>query len=132
MKSTRIIGRLGDVDPIEYGGGVVFTDGSHRWIEYTYGQEGEDFEGRTLTHVLPVYRVDIPDDVFMDLEWVDINGVASSIGVAVHELDKAGSSDKVGDRAWAVEAIAGYYGWTELDSYPMQHSLGVIEANWRL
>lgn len=38
----RKLGSIGDVNPIEYGGGYVFEDkGQQPWIEYTYGLEDE-------------------------------------------------------------------------------------------
>jgi hypothetical protein len=43
------LGAVGDVNPIEYGGGFVFgAPGQDPWIEYTYGLESEAPKGVRL------------------------------------------------------------------------------------
>ncbi len=129
-RDNRIIGHLGDVDSVEYGGGKVFTDGFHRWLEYTYGREDESFDDISLEK-LQVFQVDIDDDVFDTHDWVNVEGLASYTGIAPEDILLAAKGTVV-ERAQVLEDIGSYYGWVELDSYPMMLSVQELEDRWKL
>ncbi len=128
----RALGQLGDVNPIEYGGGFVLrcTGG---------GREGRaTHEIEIAPHAeeesdpITVYRVEVPDDVFREYSWARASDVAQMIGTDTSTLvgDMGLSRDPV-QRARAVEAIADYYGWHELDQYPLKLSRSELRRRWR-
>ena len=130
MKDARIIGRLGDVNPTEYGGGVVFTDGKHRWLEYTHGRESLSWDDPNVEK-LEVYQVDIEDDVFDWHDWVKVDDLASYTGLDSEDITRA-SRGTVSERARLLEDIASYYGWNELDQYPISFGTVELEERWGL
>lgn len=143
MKGIRrvIIGRLGDVNPIDYGGGVVVRvhqgGRSHLILEHTYGMESEHPEAAGLSDakeraaMLTVYRRDIADDVMADLSWVNWQAVITSQGAHPSTLQKdARSSDPV-LRALVYEMVASHYGWGELDTSPIVLTNAELRRRWK-
>jgi len=139
MRGHKIHGTVGDADPIEWGGGVVFrvTEGRdyagrkmkpYYVVEYT---DGLDWEGADPER-MEVYRVPVEPDFFGWNDWVDVDDVADSIGIDAAALARLGRSRTVMDRVEALIAVAGYYGWHELDSYPLTLSSDEIEERWEL
>jgi hypothetical protein len=195
------LGAVGDVNPIEYGGGFVFgAPGQDPWIEYTYGLESEAPKGVRLNDTrvdtwferdranvalyavtpedenalivewwdddvqqavtdgflnprnwhgsafeyakdrgllegferLQVYREEIPRDVFAYNDWADVEDVAATTGQDPDKLLAAGKSRKIMDRVYALECIAGHYGWDELDQYPLTLTAKELERRWGL
>jgi hypothetical protein len=129
-----IIGSVGDVNPIEYGGGVVFDTEHGPVLEYTRGLEDEevdeDDEGATE---LSLYRVDIEEDALEHLNWVkpgDLKSIAQTMDRSVKELRKAAKSEDVMQRVSFYEDVAGYYGWENLDSYPFKITARELEQRW--
>ena len=127
----RVLGRLGDVNPIEYGGGFVLscTGGgrSGRSYEIEIAPFGEEDEGDQIS----VYRTDVPDNVWEDVNWANVRDVASGIGADPDELLRAGSSSSPMERASVVQEIANYYGWENFDSYPERYSAKELRSRWR-
>lgn len=133
----RVIDTLGDVNPIEYGGGFVLSCTGGGRGERTYeieiapdaGEEAD--EGSPIT----VYRVDVPDDVWGYYSPMSSGftpeKLAPTIGANVRELRAAGSSQNVMDRVSALEAIAATWGWHELDSDPLQLTPAELRRRWR-
>lgn len=202
IKGAKIVGRIGDVNPIDYGGGVVFKSKSEEpWIEYTYGLEGADEPDISKTRIetwferdrarvalygpdsdepivewidgavqeavddgfldpkdwhesayqyadetglleenwpVLIYRINVPVDVFAKFDWADAAEIADSIGLYAEDeyadrtLIGLGRSRKIMTRVSVIEDIAGYYGWHELDQYPLMLTIGEIERRWRL
>lgn len=145
----REVGTIGDVNPTEYGGGVVYQDGDHVWLEYIEEPTEEDLEhaqrasgGRTRGgHATPhaermalsrklwtVYRVDL-DDLAGALEWVDWKAIANSTGGSVAEYKRMlhGSPQ---ERALVADDVAHAHSWYELDNYPLKLSLREVEARF--
>jgi len=134
---AKKITSVGDVNPIEYGGGFVYSEDGNRWIEYTSGVEDvEDapmegdpgYEDIKLT----VYLVAVEDDVFGWHSWAKIADIARTSGYAKQDLKAAGKSSKLRDRVWATEAIAGMWGWYELDNYPITLTVAELGERWKL
>lgn len=130
------LGTIGDVNPIEYGGGIVFApkeEGYSPTLEVTYGLDDdsvnviEDDEGSTK---LKLYRVDIADDASTDLSWVDWEGVARSIGSTESQLLKEARSKDLMARVYAYESAAGYYGWQTFDSRPLDITARELDGRW--
>lgn len=127
-RSPRIVHRFGDVNPLEYGGGVVFATKDGYALERTGGLEDE---GETPSH-MTVYGVSIPEDVFAWYDWANADSIAETIGSDAATLAKLGRSKLVKDRVRAIEDIAGYHGWYELDQYPITLTLRELKKRWKL
>ena len=128
--SNRIVGRIGDVNPTEYGGGVIFSDGKLRWLEYTHGRESMSWDDPEVEE-LEVYQVDIEDDVLDDHDWVDLVNLSGYTGLDEEELLEQ-AKGTLAERAQLLSDIASYYGWHELDSYPITFGAVELEERWRL
>jgi len=130
------LGSIGDVNPIEYGGGFIFKCKDpgrppHYLIEYTYGEETD---GKTLT----LYRADIPEggeEFWRHFDWTsspeNIRQLSRSLDIEEDDLIALGTSQDPVKRAYAIWEIANYYGWHELDQYPIQVSPSELRRRWR-
>ena len=128
------IGSVGDVNPVDYGGGYVFYNLAQRdfYLEYTYGLEDGREHGEEHKPV-EVYQIDLERTAAQfvrDHDWVDWGNVASSTGQPV---DTYTNLDKLADpnyRAWVIYDAASHYGWHEFDSYPIRMSPSALEKRW--
>ena len=128
----------GDATPFVYGGGVVYVDdkGNATWTVWPFIEEDipepdTDDEGNAIygDETSPVFQIDVPKDVFADLNWVDVADIASSVG-STKELKKLGRSKNVMERVRVLEDIAGYHGYQNLDAYASQMTLSEIEGKY--
>jgi hypothetical protein len=143
MKGIRrvIIGRIGDVNPIDYGGGVVVRvhqgGKSHLILEHTYGMESEHPEAAGLTDakeraaLLTLYRADIADDVKAHLDWVDWNAVRASSGVNLATIAHDATAKDPVLRALVYELVASHYGWGVIDTGPLVLSNAELRKRWK-
>lgn len=143
----RELGTVGDVNPIDHGGGFIFSAPGQNgpWIEYTHGLSDDDREipdewlddgepnPAYLAQRVTVYRVDLETNgkaLLSSLSWVDIGAVERSCGYA--ETDNPYRRLRTArERASLVEDVAGYYGWHELDPYPLEMSLAELRERWK-
>lgn len=133
--ANKVLGTVGDVNPIEHSGGIVVETEYGPQLEYTPGFEpehgyDEDDEGATM---LTIYQVSIQDDVLKDLNWVkpdDLKSIASYTGGSASELRKLSKSSDVMDRVRVYEDVASYYGWHNLDSYPLKITADELSERW--
>ena len=103
--------RTGDVDPITYGGGVVkSTEYGIRFFFWDTSDEEVENE------IFSVSVVDVPEDVFEEYDWVDIEGFSRFLGVSVEEIRECGKGD-LASRVWVLEELSSY---TTLDNEPMK------------
>jgi hypothetical protein len=123
---SKKIGSIGDVNPIEYGGGVVFDTEYGPIIEYTYGLEDESDDANEMD----VYQVSVARSVWDDLNWAYEMEIAEVTGIQLRKLVKMGKSKDVMDRVAAYEAAASVYGWHELDQYPVKLTAKELEQRW--
>jgi len=135
--NVAVVGTLGDVNPLQYGGGVIFVrrktlsspTGQSPWIEFVGESRGEDEDedsNRT------VYRVDIPSDVAEAYDWIDWAQLARYPGTTEDELIEQARSRDVSTRARLIELIGDYYGWRSLDDHPMELTGRELEERWGL
>ncbi len=117
------LGTIGDINPIEYGGGIVYKEYDSLCLEFTHGIEEDE---KTAT----VYRIPIEEDIFDDLCWVDLEDVASCCGYEVEEIEAFGRDKDPVVRAQVLADIGGYYGFHELDYYPLVLSVDDLETRW--
>lgn len=122
--ARRYIGVIGDVNPIEHQGGVIYDAGYGPHLLYfqPWSDEGDD--------MVSVYEIPIGDDVLEDLSWVDWNEVADFIGMDESELRSHARSDNVHARASTVEAVGSYYGFGELDPQVIDVTYEHAEDKW--
>jgi hypothetical protein len=70
-----------------------------------------------------VYQIEIPEDVFEEFDWVSPAEMSDSIDESAEELEELGRDPDVRARVRAVWSIASYFGWHELDHYPLDLSM---------
>lgn len=119
-QALEIIGTIGDVNPLDYGGGFVYRDKvgacSLEWYE---PEDDSDEESDIIC-----YRVDID---YGAESWMDLPAVAKS-------ADHADIAEAIEDdsnpmrRALAFWSVAGHWGWHELDHYPLRLTRAEAEA----
>jgi hypothetical protein len=125
-EATKFYGIIGDVNPIDHDGGVVYQNGEDQSPEVLYFQGWHDDEGPRVT----VSSFNVEDNVLEDLPWVDWDSVASCIGMDVEELKGYAVSDNVLARAQVYESVAAHSGFGELDTYPRHMSLEEAEKEY--
>ncbi len=103
----KILGRIGDSNPVDYGGGII-RDCGHG-PELLYFQPWGD--------KVSVYSFYIKKDAISDLDWVDFDEVASFMGIQKEEIEQAGKSENIINRASVYESVGMYYGFYNLDFY---------------
>ena len=94
----------GDVNPFEYGG--AWFDGEE--IVYTPGLEHVD------SNYVFVFRFDGDRDPANE-KWIELNKVASLVGLSLDEFRKKSFQDQWID-------VGYYYGFYELDSFPCKYN----------
>jgi hypothetical protein len=138
MHMPRKIGSIGDVDPVNYGGGYIFTAARSGgpWVEYFDGLESvapDADEDEDLDLGVTVYRVDLHEDAKRFLswfDWVEWEKVASSTGQDAEDYTNLTNLRTAQGRALAIQDAAGYYGWHEFDQDPLQLTLGKLKQHW--
>ena len=131
---TRKLGILGDVSPIEHGGGyVLVANDGDPYLEYFEGLESireDEIDLDNPDHLklkATIYHCDIPkcdSDFVAEFDWIDWGNVESCIGgdLAIGNTQQ---------RAAAIVDIASYYGWFEVDQYPLELTLGELIKRWK-
>jgi len=105
--ATTYFGVIGDMNPIDHGGGVVFDAGEGSGPCMTYFQP---WEGN-----VSVYTIFIGEDVGSELDWTDWAGLASWSGIEESEMKEHAVSPNVLARASVYESVGGYHGFANLD-----------------
>lgn len=134
-RDGTVVERVGDVDPLTYGGGTVFEDDDGGFtLEYTYGPtDDEDYEEDDENYEHTVYRVDLHQslaDFLAYNDWADLDDVGRSVGATAQELRQC--SETTLGRARLAEDIAGYYGWENFDNYPIEFTTRELLVRWEL
>jgi hypothetical protein len=126
MARSRIIANLGDVNPLDYGGLFVLSDGTMERLE----EPCEDSKRQVWTvSTVALDRCTYIDGVLSDNKyhpdfpaWFadSIDRIASCVGIEAFYLIRLLCSDDVIERAWGYQAIADYHGWYEFDQEPVE------------
>ena len=144
----KSLGRVGDVNPIEHGGGVVIETSPRKlWdmygnftmegetsyrLEYTHGIE-DDSEEETAE--IQVYTVDLylsAEEFHAWYDWVDWRAIAESCNWTKKELaGKKALATPIG-RAMAIVAAANYIGWHEFATYTKTLEASKVAKDWEL
>jgi len=121
------IGTFGDVNPIKYGGGILYKDGdSYRAVHFDptyesdlYYERSEDDEDGFL--IVEVRSFDVEDNVITHLSWLDNkdwDGIADSISIDADDLRELATDPDPRVRLQVYQSVAGYWGWGNLDHHP--------------
>lgn len=122
---TKFHGIIGDCNPLEHDGGVVYQEGEQS-PEMLYFWGWADDDGPRVT----VSCFCVEDDALVDLNWVNWDSVASYIGMDVEELKGYAVSDNVLERAQVYVSVAAHYGFGELDTQPEELTFGQAEERY--
>lgn len=124
QQEPRIVGTLGDVNWPAYEGGPIYrsADGSYS-LEYILIDES-----RTPPRYY-VYRTDLDKEPLPD--WINPRDVAQTVGGSPSLLRKAWNDRNPIARALARWEVANYYGWENLDSYPLVLTRREIQQRYR-
>jgi len=130
----ELVGTVGDVDPLGYGGGFVFRDKTGVYDpEIEYVEPIGDGGSRDDVQSVTVYRVVLEPHTFIDgvlsdnkfhpeyPVWYakDLQSICQTCDCDSGELIGQLCGDDPMERARAYMSIASYFGWGELDSYPL-------------
>jgi hypothetical protein len=131
----RIIGNIGDINAIEYGGGFVLDHGDGHPTLVVFDPHGDSDDARVDVWTVALDRRKIVTDddgteYYVPLsfdpswgrhpstydEWEDkhMQSIADTIGATVDELYQAVCSEDPVQRAYYYEAVAATFGWHEV------------------
>lgn len=140
IRGARKLGSIGDVNPIDYGGGYIFSTpesgGPH--LEYFEGLDSDERASRLFDDdeidalKVELYRVDLgkdAEDFLSDHDWIDWKDIARTTGQDISEY-APGKLRSAHARARAAEDAASYHGWANFDSYPLQLTVGELKERW--
>ena len=111
----RLVGHIGDVNWLDYGGGPIYKTENGYWLEYVQPPEEDEDNGR---RVWTVYQVSMPDHNGIK-DWLRDGDIQKFTGVSTKEYLSALRSKNPIAEAQIWSDIASYYGWHELDNYPL-------------
>jgi hypothetical protein len=134
----KLVAQLGDVNPIEHGGYFVFED-----LTGVYAPEGETVR-RTFEDKFEIHRFILEPCTYINGVLSDnkyhpetpvwfadsIGAVSSWAGVVPVEFIAALTGDNIVDKARAWYDVGSYFGFFELDSYPLIMSREEVEARY--
>jgi hypothetical protein len=147
----RFLANLGDVSPVEYGGYFIFTDDTgvyppeaEYWdadsreayrfdLEQLHLVEGHLISKRLYDKVLFGGPDALPYPLKDYVEWFDddLSGVASATGFTVEQLQAWFCSDDPLDRARAYREVGEFWGFENLDSYPLHLTKREAEKRYK-
>jgi hypothetical protein len=126
----KIVGHVGDVDPISYGGGFVFVDETGiyspelAWFEPATDEEWHEKDGESK---LEYSRILLEKDSTIEWWYPRLNELTSFLGVSLVDLQIAAMSANPVTLAQLYSDLIAYFGVEEFDSYPV--TLTEKEAN---
>ena len=137
--TRKLIGNIGDVNALNYGGGLILqSGGDYQIVRF----EGWEDRGAYSPDEFSVYgdpkpgakmAVSIVNFAPGEKYWVedyDLESVGSTYGMPVSELRGMLRSNDPRVMAGGIEAIAGNYGWDELDHSPQEMTRTEINKDW--
>lgn len=131
----KIVGRIGDVDPISHGGGFVYQDETGVYapeLVLIEPASDEEWERDKDSAKCDIYRLCLEPHTYIDgilsdnpfhkdfsVWYADkIDAVADSSGLTSEDLRAGLLSDSPVERAHAYRDLIGHFGAHEFDSYP--------------
>ena len=110
-----MVGHIGDVNWLDHGGGPVYKTDDGYWLEYV---EPPPEDARKRERVWTIYRMSLPDPEGIK-DWLRRGEIQKYTGVSNKEFLAALRSKNPIAEAQIWSDIASYYGWHELDHYPL-------------
>jgi hypothetical protein len=134
---VEVLGTTGDVNALDYGGGVVYRhpDGHINWEWWDEEDEGAaspiagdpNFAGKYTVYSA---TVEDPGEVMKWYNWVDYESMGRTMDMTVAEYRKLCRSANPLDRVRLMEDIVGYHGSHEVDQYPRKFTRAELEERW--
>jgi hypothetical protein len=138
----KLVGRIGDCNPINYGGGYIFVDKTGRYCpeaEWIYPVNTDKDESP-----VDVYRYLLEDCTYVDgvlsdnkyhpehHAWFEesVGAMAESFGEEKEWMIEKFCSDDPMERAFAWEEVGQYWGWENLDGYPLRLTYAEAEKRY--
>jgi hypothetical protein len=140
----KLAGTVGDVNPIDYSGGFIYTDETGiyppelEWIESEDSHKAEPTNWTVYRILLERcamvkidgafrlitanYKPDWTHPIDRYIEWFDesIKNVSDSSGIPIADLETMLCSPDPKQLAQAYLELAQYHGWENFDSYPLK------------
>jgi hypothetical protein len=133
---VRVAGNLGDKNPFDYGGLIVFDvwqrEPEHQYVAAEFWFEPEEGKGDHYE----VYRFNVEPDVLKDLDWIASSDtgnwdvIAENAGIERHVIERMAVSNDPLERAQVYRMVGDYHGWENIDSYPVALTREEIEVRW--
>jgi hypothetical protein len=140
----KLAGTVGDVNPIDYSGGFIYTDETGvyppelEWIESEDEHKAEPTNWTVYRILLErcamvkidgafrlitgTYESSWPKPIEEYIEWFDesIKNVSDSSGISIADLESMLCSTNAQELAQAYLTLAQYHGWENFDGYPLK------------
>lgn len=132
MNAPKCIGTVGDVDPTNDGGIILDHGDGEPTLDYFVCQNDEENDDDKRVYLR--YRAclsDLETDVRTARNrngWIRPGDVARSCGYTTRDYIRSCRSTDPRVKAYAIVDAAGYYGWENFDSYPVQCSADEVTA----
>jgi hypothetical protein len=115
----RFLATVGDSNPADYGGGYVIRykhPGQSSFVDLECVQWDSDADNAEGS----LYTGDLRDrDILKAHDWIDVDDMARLFDFDADEWRRM-ARGTIRERARCLEDIASYYGWDNLDSYPVR------------
>ena len=115
------IGVVGDANPVDYGGGIVFEDKTGVYapeVEYYLGDNGA-YLGKIRIYRFAIDQCTYIDGVLSDNRFHPDYAVWFADKLPDDTTPEQFCSDDIMTRAWAWTEVGLYYGLDNLDNYPV-------------
>jgi hypothetical protein len=131
-----VMDRIGDIDPITHGGGIIFQTSHGPYLEYTEGADGisntDSEEADELKDTsLTIFRTHIARDVIAQfgVDPEDVLDMCEAMEVSPRVWIRDARDPDPSQRARCITDIAQFIGWEEIDEDPLL--LGEVELHLR-
>lgn len=118
--TQTLIANIGDENPLEYGGHLIYLVRDPDYTEYRSIYFDEPQDGKYV-----VFRWAVEKDVLKDLSWLDeenIRKLADVVDLTVDDLERESVDPDVKIRAGLYGDVGRYWGFENLDAYPEQYT----------
>lgn len=130
----KFVGRIGDTDPIAYGGGFVYVDETGVYgPELTFFEPGSDEQWHNLGDKTPlrVSRILLEREPEKEWWWEKLADVAQSCGSTVEALQAEARSEDPITRALVYNELIAHFGAYEFDTEPKEMKEGEAYTRYK-
>jgi len=138
----KLVGRIGDCNPVDYGGGYVFVDTTGVYcpeVEWVDPVNPDKDESPVYVYRFTLENCFYTNGVLSDNEFHKDFPVwfADSVAALAEQFQEEEAwliekfcSDDPMERAFAWQEVAMYWGWDEMDGYPLSMTYAEAEARY--